>query len=497
MQPPVRSRPPIGFLDALRDGMVVGWARDPENAEAVATVRLMRGVEVLAEAAADIKREDGMPGFRLRSPLPISPADLLEGRVRVRVTLPGRQAPFTLAMTLRMRAALEAAAGWEPTTDLAPPPAPPPPPPPPPPEPPRRSVPLPPAPPPSAGRAAPEPAPTPAPGWALLSEPAPFVAPAAEPPLAPEPPAEPPAAPGWIPATTPPPPPPADPPPPPSRGREGVGGQGAAAAPAEADPGAPAPAPQPVAAALPTTPAANPKLRPLQALAAAAEPASIALLHLVLPGRAAVLTPDQAPAFAALEAEAAALPAIARDWVPLAAAFARQPNPAILWRHDATRLSIEGGVTLLGMLLAVLRLKLPGEAGPLARAAAIVARADLAALPRRDIPGSDTDAPAFLGIASRETEPALTEAIFFDLPAPKPLPLHPGIEAWSSPGAPLPWRVLLLAEAGLGGSAGPAALGWWLKHLAAECVISEALPTALPEAALAVRPGLILTLAAG
>ena len=71
----------------------------------------------------------------------------------------------------------------------------------------------------------------------------------------------------------------------------------------------------------------------------------------------------------------------------------------------------------------------------------------------------------------------------------------PGLEAWSAPAAPLPWRVVVLAAPGLGGSAGPARLGWWLRWLVAECVLSEALHIAAPEAALGPQPDLVLTLA--
>ena len=42
----------------------------------------------LAEGPTDIQRDDGKPGFRLRSPTPLTPRDFLEGRVRVRAVLP-------------------------------------------------------------------------------------------------------------------------------------------------------------------------------------------------------------------------------------------------------------------------------------------------------------------------------------------------------------------------------------------------------------------------
>ncbi|NKC32648.1 hypothetical protein HEQ75_17410, partial [Roseomonas sp. BU-1] len=131
MSGPGPAAPPrglIGFLDALRQGeLVVGWAADPTDRQARPTIRLMRGVEVLAECEADVARDDGNPGFRLRAPQKLAPQDFLEGRVRVRALLPGRQASTTLAMTRRMREALEAEAGWDSTTEApaAPPAAPP------------------------------------------------------------------------------------------------------------------------------------------------------------------------------------------------------------------------------------------------------------------------------------------------------------------------------------------------------------------------------------
>jgi hypothetical protein len=214
-------------------------------------------------------------------------------------------------------------------------------------------------------------------------------------------------------------------------------------------------------------------------------------LHLLIPRRAGVLS--GAP-LTALEQAAAAQPDLARGWVPLRQAFARQPNPGALWRDDGSRLAIEGTLVVAETLLAVLRLLRPDAAEALARAAAILARADLPALPRR--PLAEAGGPSFMGVAVGETEPALGADIFHDLPPPRPMaPPMPGLEAWSCPGAPLPWRVIVMTEAGLGGSAGPAALGWWLHTLAAECVVSEALATVDPAAILATRPSLVLTLA--
>jgi outer membrane biosynthesis protein TonB len=435
---PFKPPEPVGFLDALSEGVIIGWARDPADPAALPVVRLMRGQEVLVEAAADSPRGDGLPGFRLQAPVPVTAHDLLEGRMRVRVSLPSRPAPVTLAMTAVMRAALEAEAGWEPTIEPPPPPprpAPPPEPPPPPP----RAAPPPPAPPPPA----PPPPPPPKP------------APAATPPPAAAPP-----------------PRPAPPP---------------AAAPPRAAPEPPTPAP---AASNPA-----PLLRSLNMLSEAAAAASVGLLHLVIPDRDAVLRAGGASPFAALEAEAAGLPAVARNWVPLRAAFEHEQNPGILWRADGLRPTVEGTVATLRVLLTILRARLPGEAGAVARARFILDRADLASRPRRDLPAEE--GPAFFGQPLRETEPVLDERIFFDLPRPTLLPGLAGIEAWTSRGAPLPWRILLLTTPGLGGSPGPVALGWWLRHLATECVISDALLAAPPEAALAVKPGLILTLAQG
>jgi hypothetical protein len=397
--PPFRPLEPVGFLEALRDGTVTGWARDPADPAAVAVVRLMRGLEVLAECPATLPREDGLPGFRLQPRDPITVHDLLEGRVRIRATLPGRPAPVTLAMTGPMRAALEAEAGWGPTAVPAPPP------------------------------------------------PAAPVKAASAPPPAPKP--------GPVPAATPPP--------------------GVAPAPAK---DAPAPA-----------------IRRLLALSDAAAAAGVPAFHLVLPDRDAVLGRDGASPFGALEAEAARHPALARDWVPLRAAFGRDPNPGVIWRADGRRLSVEGGVALLRVLLAACRLRLPGQAAAIARGGAILDRADLASRPRRDLPAEGE--PAFLGVPLRETEPVMGEEIFFDLQSPVLLPGLPGLDAWNCRGAPLPWRMLLLTSPGLGRADHPAAPGWWLRHLAAECLISEALETAPPEPVLAVRPGVVVTLSAG
>jgi hypothetical protein len=471
-------RGPVGSLDALRDGSLIGWARDPVDPAAVALIRVMRGPDMLAEGRADLPRQDGLPGFRIRIAATLRPEELLEGRVRVRAFLPGRQAAVTLAMSGRMRAELEAAAGWKPPAapdpgaapshPAEPAPAAP-----------AAMPPVGPPPPPRPTRAAPAPEPPSPP------EPAPSEAPAGAPP-APFPQAEPP-------APEPPPAPapePAIPPPP------------------ESSPlwqPAPLPPPEPPAPGPPELQAPEPAETPepaglaarLLRLALAAAPAGTGLLHLLVPSRAAVLSPEEAPAFLALEAAIAAEPRLAADWVPLRHAFAADPAPQALWRRDGRRLSVEGGLLLLGTLLGVLRARLPGEAAALARAAAVLARADLAGLPRRDLPAPPpAAAPAFLGIPVRETEPALTEAIFFDLPPPRALAGLPGLEAWSSPAAPLPWRLVVLAQPGLGGSAHPASPGWWLRWLVAECVLSEALESAPPSAALGLRPGLVLTLAA-
>ncbi|WP_439595429.1 hypothetical protein [Falsiroseomonas sp.] len=461
---PAPPRGLLGFLDALRDGqVVVGWAADPQDRTVRPLIRLMRGLEVLAEGVADVAREDGNPGFRLRAPMPLTPADFLEGRLRVRAVLPGRQAATTLAMTRRMREQLEAMAGWGPTTDfpdgpaasmapdtaadiaLA-----------------AASLPVPPPPAP-APMPAPAPAPMPAPAPATVPPPPPVEVAAPVPAAPPKPPA---VAPGWTPR------------------------------PAEA---APQPAPLPEG----TPPAAPPELPfplgTLQDLARQAAAARVPVLHLLVPARGSVLGGGPANGLAPLEELAAARPLLAQDWVPLRHAFARLPNPGVLWRHNGHGLTVEGGLAVLTTLLAVLQLRRPEAAAGLARAAALVARADLATLPRREIPAEPGDVAglSFLGVAVGETEPALTAAIFADQPPPRPVgEVLPGLEAWSAAGAPLPWRVVLLAEPDLGGSAHPARLGWWLRWLVAECVISEALHIARPEAVLGAQPDLVLTLAA-
>jgi hypothetical protein len=237
----------------------------------------------------------------------------------------------------------------------------------------------------------------------------------------------------------------------------------------------------------------------MQALARLAEAAGRPVLHLLVPARGAVLGGAATPGLAALENLAAARPLLARDWVPLRHAFGRQPQPATLWRLDGRSLSVEGCVALLTTLLAVLKLRYPKATADLARAASLLARADLATLPRRDLPpASAAPGPeAFLGVSVAETEPALPEGLFADLPTPRAMgPTLPGLEAWCTAAAPLPWRVVVLAEPGLGGSAEPARIGWWLRRLVAECVISEALHIARPEAALGPEPDLVLTLAA-
>jgi len=428
------SRGLLGFLDALRaDGTVVGWARDPQAPGMALTIRLMRGVEVLAECEADQPRDDGNQGFRLVPPFGLQPADFLEGRVRVRALVPGRQAATTLAMTPRMREALEEAAGWEPTVaPRAPRPASP-----------------------------PEPPPLPEP------EPAPLpvaVAPPAVPMPEPEPEPEPKTLAEPLPEFVP-------------------------------EPG-PEPVPPPPIAAAPLP--CHPALRPLQALAVRLEAADLATLHLVLPARAAVLDAEAEVGMLALEAEAGHLPLVARDWVPLRQAFARVAQPMTLWRHDGQRLTVEGMLAAVRLLVAVLRVRAAQEAIGLVRFEALLARADPSALPRRDIDLADGGAAAglvFLGTTVRETEPALGDDIFADQPPPEPaIPAAPGFEAWRTPGAPLPWRIVLLTGPGLGGSAGPAALGWWLRRLAQECVVSEALGTASPDSVAEAMPDLVITL---
>jgi hypothetical protein len=156
---------------------------------------------------------------------------------------------------------------------------------------------------------------------------------------------------------------------------------------------------------------------------------------------------------------------------------------------------MEGALALLRVLLAVCRARLPGQEAAIARAGGILDRADFASRPRRELPAQE--GRSFLGIPLRETEPVLSEdQIFFDLQPPALLPGLPGLDAWSCRGAPLPWRMLLLASPGLGASDHPSAPGWWLRHLAAECLISEALDAAPPEPVLGVNPGLIVTVSA-
>jgi hypothetical protein len=232
----------------------------------------------------------------------------------------------------------------------------------------------------------------------------------------------------------------------------------------------------------------------MQALAAALRDAGIPCLHIVVPPRGAVL--GAAPEALPLEQQAAGLPLLAQDWVPLRQAFARQAQPMALWRQDGRRLTVEGTLTLLRLLLAVLRLRFPEHEAALVRAMALADRAEPGALPRREI--GEESGLSFLGVPVRETEPALPDDLFTDLPPPQPLgPEVEGVEAWRSPAAPLPWRLVLLATPGLAGSAGPAALGWWLRRLCAECVISEALDSAPPAAVVEAAPTLVVTLVAG
>ncbi len=345
MAQPGQARGLTGFLDALRaDGSIIGWARDMEDATLRPTIRLMRGAEVLAECVATARRDDGNPGFRLVAAPPPSAADFLEGRLRVQAVLPGRHAPTTLAMTPRMRAALEAAAG---------------------------------------------------------------------------------------------------------------------VAPSVAPPAAPPPAVKPDVAG---------PLGPMQALADRLHAAGIPALHLLVPGREAMLGTAPDPRLLALEARAAALPLLARDWVPLRQAFARDGAAQGFWREDGARLSVAGCLALLDTVLLVLRYRFPQAAPALGRAEALLARAE----PTGELPAE----------------------LFADLPPPQPLGTPaPGVEAWRNLGAPLPWRVVLLAAPGLGGSADAAAPGWWLRQLVAECVLSEALERAPAAAVVEAAPDLVLTLA--
>lgn len=489
-----QTRGLIGFLDALRDGqVVVGWAADPRDPAARPVIRLMRGLEVLAECTADVARDDGNPGFRLRAPVPLAPEDFLEGRVRVRALLPGHHAATTLAMTRRMREQLESAAGWEPTTQAAPPAAP-------------RPAPA--VQEPEPPQATPEPD-LPEPDGPEPISPEPAGPQAARPePAAPEPAALPVSAatwsaPGWVPRPPAPgerPKPAVAPVPPPTPETHSP----VSTAPVSPPTGAPSAATPPPDIGPDTEPPLPAPLAAMNALARLAEAVHRPVLHLLVPVRGSVLGGVASPGLAALEALAAARPLLARDWVPLRHAFARQPQPATLWRLDGASLTVEGCVALLTTLLAVLQLRHPKAGDHLLRAAGLLARADLVALPRRDVsPGAGgpeagpARREAFLGVSVAETEPALPAELFADLPAPRATgPALPGLEAWSTEAAPLPWRVVVLAEPGLGGSDGPARIGWWLRRMVAECVISEALHIARPEAALGLQPDLVLTLAA-
>ncbi|MGG5886466.1 hypothetical protein ACLF3G_04945 [Falsiroseomonas sp. HC035] len=472
--PPISaSRGPVGVLEALWDGyLVAGWAADPRDPAARPLIRLMRGMDLLAEGEADQAREDGRPGFILASPVLLTPQDLLTGRVRVRAVLPGRNAPTTLPMGGPMQAALEAMAA-DPqgpaeaqmhTQAGAPPPEAEPP-----------VAPLPvvvpeivlpeamaesgPAEPP-----APEPAPNAQPDSAAPVE-APWSRPASRPLVMPFTP-RPDAAPHWEAA------PPAGPP-----------------APEVQRPPAPE-VQKPPAPELPSP------LGAMLEIARHAAAAGVPVLHLLVPRRASMPGGHPMPGLAALEAAAGRAPLLAQDWLPLRHAFARATNPAALWRQDGQLLSVEGSLAVLGTLLAVLRLRRPEADTVLDRAHRLVSRADVSALPRREI-ASEAGSPSFLGVASPETEPALPADLFADQPEPRAAgEALPGLQAWRQPGAPLPWRVVVMAEPGLGGSADPAQLGWWLRVLAAETVLSEALHLAAPAAVVAAQPDLLLTLAA-
>jgi hypothetical protein len=443
--PPISApRGPVGLVEALWDGyLVAGWAADPQDRTARPVVRLMRGLDVLAEGEAALAREDGQPGFILASPEALTPRDFLQGRVRLRVVLPGRHAAATLPIGRPMLEALQAMESGLPADAAAPAPEPPP----------QRPI-----------------APViPLPPRALPPPPAPPARPASQPLVIPFTPRlqavmdrrpEPrPAAPIErlpVPPTV----------------------QTAEAAPPEAVPEAP------------------PPLGAMLDLARHAAAAGLPVLHLLVPRRASMPGGVPAPGLAALEQAAAGLPPLAADWVPLRHAFARFANPAALWRQDGCRLSVEGGLAVLTTLLSVLRLRRPDSLVVLDRAHRLVSRADLAALPRREIAG-EAGGPSFLGVASPETEPALPADLFADQPEPRQVGGGlPGLQAWRQPGAPLPWRVVVMAEPGLGGSEGPAQLGWWLRVLAAETVLSEALHLAPPAAVVAAQPDLLLTLAA-
>ncbi|NGM21492.1 hypothetical protein G3576_15820 [Roseomonas stagni] len=538
--PPAPPRGLAGFLDALRDGqVVVGWAADPQDAAARPTIRLMRGVEVLAEAATDVARDDGKPGFRLRSPVPLTARDFLEGRVRVRAMLPGRPVATTLAMTRLMREVLEAEAEGAPLPEpppiaappqpvlppvaappqplpppVAAPPQPVPPPvvPPPQPVPPPVATPPQPVPPPVTALpqpvpppASPPPQPVPPP---VAPPPQPVPPPVAPPPQPVPPPVAPPPQPVPPPAAPPPQPvappvaPPPQPVPPPVAAPPQTEPPPAAPPPKPVPPPVAAPPPKPVPPAVtapppPSHPVLPAPLSSMLRIARGLAAGPAATLHLLQPRRASVLAALSDPAPTPLEQAAAAEPALAQGWVPLRQAFARLPQPASLWRRDGERLSIEGGLALVETLLAILRALRPEAQDQLARAAAILARADLAALPRRDVPdeAGAAEGIAFLGVAVRETEPALPADLFASQPPRLMAQPLPGLEAWCCAAAPIPWRLVVMTEPGLGGSAAPTLAGWWLRHLFAECVVSEALPGVDPAAILATSPDLVLTLA--
>jgi hypothetical protein len=247
---------------------------------------------------------------------------------------------------------------------------------------------------------------------------------------------------------------------------------------------------------------ADPLLAQLARIAMRLSAAGVGLLHLPIPPRASVFGLQAGPT----EREKAAmdLPSLAEDWIPLRAALVRQGQPMALWRHDGERQTVEGTLVALRLLLAVLRLRGSLPEGALLRAESLVARADPAALPRREV---TDDAPpaeaaalglAFLGVVPRETEPDLTEALFADLPQPVPVgQANPGLEGWRSPGAPLALRLAVLTTPGLGGSASTAKLGWWLRWLVRDLVIAETLADTSPAALLAAPPDLVITLLPG
>ncbi|MGK7866227.1 hypothetical protein [Falsiroseomonas sp. E2-1-a20] len=502
--PPVSaSRGPVGVVEALWDGyLVAGWAADPRDRAARPLIRLMRGMEVLAEGEASQPREDGQPGFLLAAPVLLTPQDFLTGRVRVRALLPGRNAPTTLPMGAPMQAALEAmaadpqgAAEAQIQVGALPPEA----------APPVAALPIAasvivppefmtrswPAEPPAS-----EPARNPGPGRAAPVE-APWSRPASRPLVMPftlraD------VAPHWEAASSAAPPAPeVQPRPAPEVQPRPAPEVQKPAAPEVRKPPAPEvqkpPAPE---VQKPPAPEMPPPLGAMLEIARHAATAGVPVLHLLVPRRASMPGGHPMPGLAALEAAAGRAPLLAQDWLPLRHAFARATNPAALWRQDGLRLSVEGSLAVLGTLLAVLRLRRPEAATVLDRAHRLVSRADVSALPRREIVG-EAGSPSFLGVASPETEPALPADLFADQPEPRAVgEALPGLQAWRQPGAPLPWRVVVMAEPGLGGSTGPAQLGWWLRVLAAETVLSEALHLAAPAAVVAAQPDLLLTLAA-